>query len=104
MSDTDLAKRVNELEQRVAYLERELELSYDEERFRRRMERVFPNGADYEVTNSTMGHFSAEACLGPHEMDQVIGRVEEMDDYGWQITESEDGEVIVKVQEGLIRR
>lgn len=104
MSDTNLAERVCELEERVAYLERELDLSYDEEKFRRRMERIFPNDADYEVVNSTMGYHSAEACLGPHEMDQVIGRVQEMDDYGWRITENDDGEVLVRVEEGLIRQ
>jgi len=101
--DTDLAKRVHELEERVAYLERELDLSFDEEKFRRRMDHIFPNDTDYEVVNSTMGHHSAEACLGPHEMDRVIGRVQEMDEYGWQITENEDGEVVVKIQQGLIR-
>lgn len=103
MSDTDLAERVCELEERVAYLERELDLSYDEERFRRRMDHIFPNEAEVEVVNDTMGYMSAQACLGPHEMDQVIGRVQEMDDYGWQILSNEDGEVVVKVEEGLIR-
>jgi hypothetical protein len=102
MSD-DLAERVGELEARVEYLERELDLSYDKERFRRQMERIFPNDADWEVVNAVGGHYSAEACLGPHEMDQVIGRVQGMDDYGWQIHESEEGEVIVRVAEGLIR-
>ena len=102
--DTNLAERVCELEERVAYLERELELSYDKDKFKRRMRRVFPSGVDVEFSENTMGHFSAEACLSPQEMDYTIGRVQEMDEYGWKIRENDDGETIVKVQEGLIRQ
>lgn len=102
MSDTDLAERVCDLEERVAYLERELELSVDEERFRRKVRRLIP-GKDYTIEDAGMG-YKVEFETNPERLPSLADEVDRMDDVGWRVADSSDGSVTVSIEEGLINR
>ena len=102
MSDTDLAKRVCELEERVNYLERELELSVDEEKFERQIKRIAPNGNDYEVDTNGMGYYTATISVLPGDLPYVANRIDDMDGLGWQVRESDEDSITLSIEEGLI--
>jgi len=102
MSDTDLAERVCDLEERVAYLERELEMSVDEKRFRRKVRRLIP-GKDYTIEQNGMG-YKVEFETNPERLPSLANEVDRIDDVGWQVVDSSEDTVTVSVEEGLINR
>lgn len=102
--DTDLAKRVCDLEERVNYLERELDISVEEERFERRMERIAPTGSSFEVSENNMGFYVGEIDILPTELPHIVRKVDEIDGVGWEVRDSSEESITVAVREGLINQ
>ena len=97
-----LEELVQDLKERVHYLERELEMSVDEERFRRKVSRVIV-GSEYEIEQNGMGH-KVEFTAHPERLPNIANRVNELEDCGWRVADASDEEVTVVVEEGLINR
>lgn len=96
MSDEDIAElreQVSSLQNRVAYLERELELSYDEHRFERRMERLVPGDFEVETVDNQIGGYHARfSNLSADQLNAAIEKVEFGDtEYEWAMTETAEG-------------
>jgi hypothetical protein len=104
MSDTDLAKRVHELEERVAYLERELDMSVDEQKWERQVKRLVPNGNDYEIDTDGIGYFTATVRVLPGDLPYIVQRIEELDEVGWQVEEWDEDAITIAVKQGLIQQ
>jgi hypothetical protein len=99
--DTDLAKRVCELEERVSYLEHELEMSVDEKRFERRMSRICPGD---KVQVDTDGfNYTAEVVIHPEELPRIAQEISSMEGVGWRIKKSREGSITIEIEEGLIQ-
>lgn len=101
MSDTDLAERVRDLEERVKYLESELDLSVDERRFERRINKIIPSGQDFVVETNGMGYYVARVTVLPGDLPHISHRVQEMDDLGWDVEESTDENITIRIEQGL---
>ena len=87
---TDLSERVSELEQRVSFLEGELEMSYEEERFRRRVRSIFPDDAEIESRDGHYGYFARVTDIPGDDVQVAIDRLENTD-YGHAVTETGEG-------------
>ena len=103
MSDTDLAKRVCELEERVTYLEKELDISIDEKKFERKISRIAPRNANYEIVDddARLSKYSAILTLDPHNLPHVSTQVESHENIAWSMEESSEDEITIKIQEGV---
>jgi len=82
--------RLTELEQRVSYLERELDTSYEEEQFERRVESVFPDEAEIETRDEHYGFFARVTNINGDEVQMALYRFESTD-YGTAVTETGEG-------------
>ena len=94
MDEELLNEKVEELENRVSYLEAELEMSYEQERFRRQMESmVRTEDADVEISDNQIGGYHALFTgLTADELNRVVESIEFRDvPYGWVITETSEG-------------
>ncbi len=97
MSDEDaiaeLEEQVSSLQNRVAYLEAELETSYEEERFNRRMNSLIPGDFDVEIRDNQLGGYHARfSDIGADQLNSAIERLEfREDDYEWSMTETGSG-------------
>jgi len=104
MSESD-SERIRELEARVSYLERELEMSYEDERFERLVKKVAPSSdTDYCIVENAMGHHKAELYVSPEMVRQVASSVDREENLGWHVDGSTDGRVTVVIAEGLHHR
>lgn len=90
MEDIDLSERVSQLETRVAYLEGELETSYEEEQFQRRVESIFFDEAEIEYRDGHYGFFARVTNINGDEVQAAIDRLENTD-YGHAVTETAEG-------------
>ena len=104
MSDTDLAERVSELEERVAYLESELDISVEKQRFERQIKRISVSQEDYEIDTNGMGYYTAEVRVPPGDLPHVTNRIEKAKDLGWSVKESAEDVIILSVEQGLINK
>jgi len=85
-----MEEKIAELEARVAFLEAELEMSYEEEQFRRRIQSIFPDGADIESRDGAYGYFARVTDINGDEVQMAIDRLENTD-YGHAVTETGEG-------------
>lgn len=104
MTDTDLEERVRELEERVGYLEAELELSVDEERFERQIRHLHPSDDDFSIDTDGFGYYTATISVMPQELPHIAKKVDGMDDIGWEVKESREDRIIISVQQGLVNQ
>jgi len=98
----ELKETVQDLRERVFYLERELDMSVDEERFRRKVSRVIV-GSDYEIEESGMG-YKVEFETSPDRLPHIAKTVEELEEVGWRVADSGEERITIAVEEGLINR
>jgi uncharacterized coiled-coil protein SlyX len=103
MSDKTLEERVEELEERVSYLEGELEISVDERRFERRIERLSRADQEYEISKNEIGNYRATMNIPADQMSHFVDRIANMDSLGWFVKDADDGEIVIRVEEGLVR-
>lgn len=96
MSDEDieqLREQVSSLQNRVSYLEAELDVSYEQERFKRRMRSLIPGDFDVETTDNQIGGYHAR--FSDLSADQLNAGVEKVEfsqyDYEWAMTETSEG-------------
>lgn len=87
---TDLSERVSQLETRVAYLEGELETSYEEEQFYRRVRSIFPDSAEIETRDGHYGFFARVTNINGDNVQAAIDRLESTN-YGHAVTETGEG-------------
>ena len=89
----ELEEQVSSLQSRVAYLERELETSYEEDQFNRRMNSLIPGDFDVEIRDNQLGGYHARfANIGADQLNSAIERLEyREDDYEWAMTETGEG-------------
>jgi hypothetical protein len=74
-----MEERLAELEQRVAYLERELETSYEEYNFRRNVESIFSDKQDIEFRDGHYGYFARVTNLNGDEVQAALDRLDNRD-------------------------
>jgi len=94
MEEIDLEVRVSELENRVAYLESELEMSHEQEQFERRMNSlVRSDDADVEIRDNQIGGYHARFTgLTVDELNRAVESIEFRDvEYEWAMTETSEG-------------
>ena len=94
MDEELLNEKVEELENRVSYLEAELEMSYEQERFRRQMESmVRTEDADVEIRDNQIGGYHARFTgLTVDELNRAVESIEFRDvPYEWAMTETSEG-------------
>ena len=82
--------RLAELEARVGHLERELETSYEEESFKRRVKSIFSDEQDIEFRDGHYGYFARVSNLDGDEIQVALDRIENTD-YGCAVTETASG-------------
>jgi hypothetical protein len=90
MEDIDLSDRVSKLERRVAYLEGELEMSFEEQQFSHRIETIFPDDATVETRESVRGYFARVTDIDGDEAQIALDRLDNTD-YGTALTETGAG-------------
>lgn len=86
----DIDERVSRLEARVDYLERELETSYEEEQFHRRIDSIFPDNAEVDTREGHYGLFARVTDMNGDELQTALDRLERTD-YGHTVTETAEG-------------
>jgi len=82
--------RIEELERRVAFLESELGISYDEQKFKNTVSRIFDNSVTIEFRD---GHFGYFARVQGIDGDDAQSALDELDNtaYGYALTETGSG-------------
>jgi len=90
MEDIDLSERVSRLETRVAYLEGELDMSYEEAQFRQKVESIFFDEAEIEMRDGHYGFFARVTDIDGDDVQHAIDRLENTD-YGHAVTETGEG-------------
>jgi len=101
MEENELQNRVKGLENRVGYLERELELSVEDERFRRTVQQLFMDEDDVTLTKNQMGYNVARGSVRAEDLPHIVQKIESMEDMGWRIIGPADDEVELSVERGL---
>lgn len=97
-----LQEKVHDLRERVNYLERELEMSVDEQRFERQVKRVVPTGNDYEIGRDGMGYYNASINIHPADLPHAVSTIDKIDDIGWQVKDTDDESITLSVKQGLV--
>ena len=90
----EVEERVSELETKVAYLEKELDISYDRQKFEREMNRLIPTGCgEIEISDNRIGGYHARFSeLTIDQLNAAIENIEFRDtDYEWSVTETSEG-------------
>lgn len=95
------SERVRELEERVAYLESKLEMSVEDERFKRKVRKLFPQN-ECEVSKNKMGQHVATGEVDPHLLPEIANSVSEMDNLGWRVSKLTADKIEVSIESGLI--
>lgn len=90
MKEVSIEETVSNLQQRVAHLEREVETSYEEEQFKRRVSSFFPDDATIEYRDGHYGHFARISGLDGDEIQVALDKLEKHD-FGSAVTETADG-------------
>lgn len=85
-----MENKVIELEKRVAYLERELDMSYEEYSFRRSIEGTFSDEQDIEFGDGHYGFFARVTNINGDEAQTALDRLENRD-FGTALTETAEG-------------
>lgn len=90
MEEINLRERVKELENRVSFLEAELDVSLAEERFKNTVTNTFPDDADVTFENGHYGYFARVSDIDGDDVEIARGRLEQRE-VGFAITETGDG-------------
>lgn len=85
-----MEERLAELERRVAYLEGELETSYEEQAFQRTIKSIFSKDQDIEYRDGHYGFFARVTNLNGDEIQVALDRLENHE-YGCAVTETAEG-------------
>jgi uncharacterized coiled-coil protein SlyX len=88
---SDLEERVRELEDTVAFLEDELDVSYEEVKFRHRMESLAPQNADVEVDvddGPFVHRYASIDSLDTDGLNQLIHRLQSIDELSFEVVET----------------
>lgn len=87
-----MEERVEELERRVSYLERELDLSYERHQFKR-LANSLPTDDDavVVVSEGPYGYHARITNINGDEVQRIIERVERQDDIDFAVTETGNG-------------
>ena len=96
----ELEELVQDLKDRVHYLERELDMCVDEQRFERKIRSLTPE-ANYEIHSDSMGHYKADVEVHPDQMRHATEKVERTDGIEWRVKESREDVIILSVEQGL---
>lgn len=102
MSDEEienLKERIAELEDRVGYLESEVDASIEDRRFERKVERVAVN-RDVEMVGGEHRR-AAQFEAAPGDVPRIAKQVDEYDDIGWTLKASNEDVVLVRMERGL---
>lgn len=92
MAEQSLDDLVNKLQRRVEYLERELDLSYEEHRFVNRIEKIFPDEAEIEYDDGTFGHYAQVSDITGDDVQHALDTIDGLDlDLGTAVTETGTG-------------
>lgn len=100
-AEKDTEKRIRNLEERVAYLESKLEMSVEDERFKRKVRKLFPQN-ECEVSKNKMGQRVATGEVDPHRLPKIANRVDEMDNLGWRVSHLGEDMVEISIESGLV--
>ena len=92
----ELKERVNELEDQVGYLESELEISVEKQRFRNIVKQALRNSESIEIDTDDAFQWTAKAEIKPEYVRHAVENVNAKFAYEWQL-ESSDGEKAVVV-------
>jgi len=93
MEDIDLEERVSDLENRVAFLERELETSYEERKFERNIGEMFPESATINFRDGRYGYFARVTDIDGDDVQMASERLDGISslEYGYAVTETSEG-------------
>lgn len=93
VEEISLEETVQQLEERISYLERELELSYDEHKFERKMNTLVSGEYDLEINDNRVGGYHARfGELSADQLNYAIERLEFSEsEYNWAMTETGSG-------------
>lgn len=86
-----MEERLNELELRVAYLEQELEVGYEEEMFNHNVRRFFPDDASVEIRDGHYGYYAKVTDINGDDVQGALNRIEEHEKYDAAVTETAEG-------------
>lgn len=88
----DLEEQVEQLSDRVSYLERELEVSYMQNRFERRMFSLLPtDDHEVEISDGPYGYHARITDINGDDVQYIIDRLDSMDRYDYAVTETGAG-------------
>lgn len=82
--------KVAELERRVSYLERELDMSYEEFRFKQNIEEMFTDDCTIEFRDGRYGYFARVTGIDGDDVQLAIDRLDGTE-YGHAVTETGEG-------------
>ena len=99
--EIDTSQRMRNLEERVAYLESKLEMSVEDERFKRKVRKLFPQN-ECEVSKNKMGQRVATGEVDPHRLPEIANSVGEMDNVGWRVSHLGEDMVEISIESGLV--
>lgn len=85
-------ERLQELENRIAYLERELELSYRENRFRQKINGIFKSRGTVEIRDGDFGLFARVTDIDGDDVQFASEKFDAIyEDFDYAITETDSG-------------
>lgn len=90
---------LQELEERVAYLERDAGVSYDQHKFERKIKRI--TGVEQYTIDTSNANYKAELVVPVDNSKRVISAMDNMEEYGWDIIESSEDKITISIEEGL---
>lgn len=91
---TDTEERLRRLEQRVEYMERELDVSYEQYQFERRMDKIFrDDDVGIEVSDNRVGGYHAFVeNLDTDTLNMALDRLQNLEgEVQYEVTESGAG-------------
>lgn len=100
MSDTNLAERVCDLEERVAYLEKELELSVDERRFEKKIRNITRTAEEYEIRQDGPP-YKARVTIQEEALPYASHLAAGLDNIGWEMVEHTDDMITINIIQGF---
>lgn len=93
-----ITERVRELQDRVAYLEREVGTSAKEQRFKNGVERIFSDGEVLEVETDDALEWTAKGKVPADYTRHTIQNIEKHDDYEWWVVDTDEDDVVMRIE------
>jgi hypothetical protein len=102
MDEQSLSNRVGLVEKRLSYLEEELDISYEEYRFEKRLESLSPNHASLSTRCGNFGFHAKITDINGDDANEITAKIDDFhDDLDYALTETASGLGIEVWTEGV---